>query len=314
MREQPVLYMVIPCYNEQEVLLDSAAKLKEKMESLMAARQISRRSKVCFVNDGSRDKTWEMICDLCIKDGLFSAVNLAHNRGHQNAVTAGLLTVKDYCDAAISMDADLQDDINAIDAMVEKYRAGCNIVYGVRESRKSDSFFKRVTAQGFYRFMQAMGADVIYNHADFRLMDKTALEAFAEFREVNLFLRGVIPMIGLNHDCVYYERKERLAGESKYPWENARPCLAGHYLPDEQSHRLYRQAGTPDFPDFRRCPGLVPGGTLPRHDDCRLDQPDRLPVVPRRPDPIFGRNCRGVYRQDLPGSQASSEVHRPGFH
>ena len=217
MREQPVLYMVIPCYNEQEVLLDSAAKLKEKMESLMAARQISRRSKVCFVNDGSRDKTWEMIRDLCIKDGLFSAVNLAHNRGHQNAVTAGLLTVKDYCDAAISIDADLQDDINAIDAMVEKYRAGCNIVYGVRESRKSDSFFKRVTAQGFYRFMQAMGADVIYNHADFRLMDKTALEAFAEFREVNLFLRGVIPMIGLNHDCVYYERKERLAGESKYP-------------------------------------------------------------------------------------------------
>ncbi|MGI6263569.1 MAG: glycosyltransferase family 2 protein [Succiniclasticum sp.] len=217
MREQPVLYMVIPCYNEQEVLRDSAAKLKKKMESLLAAHQIHRRSKICFVNDGSKDKTWDIIRDLCSKDSLFSAINLAHNRGHQNAVTAGLLTVAEYCDAAISMDADLQDDINAIDEMVEKYREGYNIVYGVRKSRKSDSFFKRFTAQSFYRFMQAMGADIIYNHADFRLMDKKALKAFSEFKEVNLFLRGVIPMIGLNHDCVYYERKERLAGESKYP-------------------------------------------------------------------------------------------------
>ncbi len=218
MREQPILYMIIPCYNEQEVLPDSAAKLKEKLESLLAKQQISRRSRICFVNDGSRDKTWELIRGLCREDdSIFSAVNLAHNRGHQNAVTAGLLTVKEYCDIAISMDADLQDDIDAIDEMVEKYRAGCNIVYGVRESRESDSVFKRVTAQGFYRLMQALGADIIYNHADFRLMDKTALEAFAEYGEVNLFLRGIVPMIGLQHDCVYYERKERLTGQSKYP-------------------------------------------------------------------------------------------------
>lgn len=217
MNEQPILYMVIPCYNEQEVLMDSAEKLKNKIHDLMGRRKISRRSKICFVNDGSKDKTWALIQELCHKDDIFSGICLAHNKGHQNAVTAGLLTVRDLCDIAISMDADLQDDIDAIDAMVDKYLGGCDIVYGVRKSRESDTFFKRFTAQGFYKFMQFMGADLIYNHADFRLMDRRALEAFSDFKEVNLFLRGMIPMIGLNHDCVYYERKERLAGESKYP-------------------------------------------------------------------------------------------------
>ena len=217
MSSETVLYMVIPCYNEQEVLPDSAEKLKNKISDLVARKKISRNSKICFVNDGSRDRTWEIIQELCKSDPVYSGICLAHNEGHQNAVLAGLMTVKPYCDAAISMDADLQDDISAVDAMIDKYDAGCNIVYGVRDNRESDTFFKRATAEGFYRFMKVMGAEVIFNHADFRLMDKKALDAFADYREVNLFLRGIVPMIGLKHDCVYYKRKERLAGESKYP-------------------------------------------------------------------------------------------------
>jgi len=217
MSSETVLYMVIPCYNEQEVLPDSAEKIKNKMVALIQRKKVSPKSKICFVNDGSRDRTWEIIQDLCSRDAIYSGICLAHNEGHQNAVLAGLMTVKAYCDAAISMDADLQDDIDAVDAMVEKYDEGCNIVYGVRDNRESDTFFKRVTAEGFYRFMKAMGAEVIFNHADFRLMDRRALDAFEGYQEVNLFLRGIIPMIGLRHDCVYYKRKERLAGESKYP-------------------------------------------------------------------------------------------------
>ena len=217
MSAETVLYMVIPCYNEQEVLPDSAEKLKTKMTALMARKKISKKSKICFVNDGSRDRTWEIVQELCRRDPIYSGICLAHNEGHQNAVLAGLMTVKPYCDAAISMDADLQDDINAVDAMLDKYDEGCNIVYGVRDNRETDTFFKRVTAEGFYRFMKLMGAEVIFNHADFRLMDRRALDAFADYTEVNLFLRGIIPMIGLRHGCVYYQRKERLAGESKYP-------------------------------------------------------------------------------------------------
>jgi len=217
MSAETVLYMVIPCYNEQEVLPDSAEKIKNKITQLMQQKKISRKSKICFINDGSRDRTWEIIQNLCDSDPVYSGICLAHNEGHQNAVLAGLMTVKPYCDAAISMDADLQDDINAVDAMIDKYDEGCNIVYGVRDNRESDTFFKRFTAEGFYRFMKMMGAEVIFNHADFRLMDKRALDAFEDYQEVNLFLRGIIPMIGLRHDCVYYKRKERLAGESKYP-------------------------------------------------------------------------------------------------
>ena len=217
MSSETVLYMVIPCYNEQEVLPDSAEKLKSKISDLIARKKIGKNSKICFVNDGSRDRTWEMIQELCQKDPVYSGICLAHNEGHQNAVLAGLMTVQPYCDAAISIDADLQDDIDAIDAMVDKYDEGCNIVYGVRDNRESDTWFKRFTAEGFYRFMKSMGAEVIFNHADFRLMDKKALAAFGEYQEVNLFLRGIVPMIGLKHDCVYYKRKERLAGESKYP-------------------------------------------------------------------------------------------------
>ena len=214
----PVLYLVVPCYNEQEVLNDTAEKLRKKMTALIAAEKVSTKSRIAFVNDGSRDATWELIAACAEQSTLFSGINLAHNEGHQNALLAGLMTVLPYADVTISMDADLQDDIDAVDAMLEKYAAGANIVYGVRENRASDTFLKRFTAESFYRAMRALGADIVFNHADFRLMDRRALTALAAYSEVNLFLRGIVPMIGLTHDVVYYTRRQRLAGESKYPW------------------------------------------------------------------------------------------------
>ena len=214
----PVLYLVVPCYNEQEVLADTAEKLRQKMTALIAAEKVSAKSRIAFVNDGSRDRTWELIAARAEQSTLFSGINLAHNEGHQNALLAGLMTVLPYADVTISMDADLQDDIDAIDAMLEKHAVGVNIVYGVRENRASDTFLKRFTAEGFYRAMRALGADIVFNHADFRLMDRRALTALAEYSEVNLFLRGIVPMIGLTHDIVYYTRRQRLAGDSKYPW------------------------------------------------------------------------------------------------
>ena len=214
----PVLYLVVPCYNEQEVLTNTAEKLAHKLTQLIDAGKISERSRIVFVNDGSSDCTWEIIRAYTERSALFSGINLAHNEGHQNALLAGLMTVLPYADVTISMDADLQDDINAVDAMLEKYAAGVNIVYGVRADRSSDTFFKRFTAESFYRAMRALGANIVFNHADFRLMDRRALTALAEYPEVNLFLRGIVPMIGLTHGVVYYARKERLAGVSKYPW------------------------------------------------------------------------------------------------
>ena len=211
------LYMVIPCYNEQEVLHETARQLKEKMESLKSRNMISDKSRIVFVNDGSKDNTWQIIEELHQSDSIFRGIKLSRNKGHQNALMAGLMTVKNECDAAISLDADLQDDINAIDAMVEKFSEGCDIVYGVRRARKTDTFFKKFTAESFYKIMEKMGVEVTYNHADYRLMSKRALDALEQFKEVNLFLRGIVPMIGYKTDCVYYERKERFAGESKYP-------------------------------------------------------------------------------------------------
>ncbi len=212
------LYMVIPCYNEEDVLHETAKQLKIKYEQLIDRGTISPESRIVFVNDGSRDKTWQMISELHeAEPRFFSGINLARNSGHQNAVLAGLMTVKDICDMAISMDADLQDDINAIDAMVEKYLEGNQVVYGVRSARKTDTFFKKFTAEGFYKFMKIMGADVVYNHADFRLMSSRVLRELAEYKEVNLFLRGLVPLIGFQSCNVYYERHERFAGESKYP-------------------------------------------------------------------------------------------------
>ena len=211
------LYVVVPCYNEEEVLSETTKRLKEKLEKLIKNKKISDKSKVMYVNDGSKDKTWDMICDINKKEKLFTGISLSRNRGHQNALLAGLMTAKEYADVVISMDADLQDDINAMDEMLEKYYSGSDIVYGVRSSRKKDSFFKRVTAQGFYKFMKFMGVDVVYNHADYRLTSKRALDAFSDFKEVNLFLRGMFPLVGFKSDVVYYERGKRFAGESKYP-------------------------------------------------------------------------------------------------
>ena len=212
-----ILYIVVPCYNEQEVLSETSKRLKQKMHSLQEKNLIDGESRVMFVDDGSRDKTWEMISSLVKEDALFAGVKLSKNQGHQNALLAGLMTAKQYADCVVSMDADLQDDINAVDAFIEKYNQGNDIVYGVRSSRKKDSFFKRTTAQGFYKFMKLLGVDIVYNHADYRLMSKRALDALEEYSEVNLFLRGIVPLIGFKWDVVEYERNERFAGESKYP-------------------------------------------------------------------------------------------------
>ena len=211
------LYIVIPCYNEEEVLDKTKTELKEKMNTLIQNKKIDKQSKVIFVNDGSKDKTWNLIQQFYQEDKLFGGINLSRNRGHQNALLAGLLTVKDDADIVISMDADLQDDIEAIDEMIEKRKEGADVVYGVRNSRKKDSFFKRTTAQGFYRVMKMLGVDVIYNHADYRLTSRRVLNSLKDYREVNLFLRGIFPLIGFKSDIVYYERKERFAGKSKYP-------------------------------------------------------------------------------------------------
>ena len=212
------LYMVVPCYNEQEMLPETSKQLKAKYTALMEQGLISRESRIVFVNDGSSDRTWSIIKELHrTEPQFFSGIDLAHNSGHQNAVLAGLMTVKDICDMCITMDADLQDDINTIDEMVKKYYEGNQVVYGVRSARDTDTFFKKTTAEGFYKFMKAMGTDVIYNHADFRLMSSRVLQELSGFKEVNLFLRGMVPLIGFQNCKVYYERHERAAGESKYP-------------------------------------------------------------------------------------------------
>ena len=211
------LYMVIPCYNEEEVLPETSKRLREKINSLIEKGKIDKESRIVFVNDGSKDKTWEIIKTLHEEDPVFSGINLTRNRGHQNALLAGLMTVMDYADMAISMDADLQDDVDAIDEMIDKYLDGIDIVYGVRSSRAKDTFFKKATAEGFYKIMNSMGANTVFNHADYRLMSKRALEGLSQFQEVNLLLRGIVPMIGYPTDVVYYERGERFAGESKYP-------------------------------------------------------------------------------------------------
>ena len=213
----PVLYIVVPCYNEQAVLPETAPMFLHKLEELSSRGKISDESRVLFVNDGSRDDTWRIICDLARQDRHFTGIAQSRNRGHQNAVLAGLMEAMDKCDITISIDCDGQDDINAMDDMVDAYLDGCEIVYGVRSSRATDSVFKRATAQGFYRLLNAMGAEVVYNHADYRLMSARALREFAKFKEVNLYLRGMVPLVGFKSTSVYYERHERLAGESHYP-------------------------------------------------------------------------------------------------
>ena len=215
--DNTILYIVIPCYNEQEVLHATAKMLSDKMTALVQSGKISPDSKIMFVDDGSKDSTWQIIKDLHNQNNIFTGISLSRNRGHQNALLAGLMTAKQYADAVISMDADMQDDIEVIDKFIEAYLNGNDVVYGVRSSRQSDTFFKRNTALAFYRLMNWLGAETIYNHADYRLMSKRALQGLEEFKEVNLFLRGLVPMVGYTSTTVEYERKERFAGESKYP-------------------------------------------------------------------------------------------------
>lgn len=216
-KSSTVLNIVIPCYNEEKALPFTKKELIKKMDDLIKKGLVSENSKVVLVNDGSRDKTWDLIKKLHEENDMFVGVNLSRNRGHQNALLAGLMYAKDNADISISMDADLQDDINVIDDMIKKYNEGCDIVYGVRSSRKKDTFFKKFTAEGFYKFMNLMGVEVVFNHADCRLMSKRALIELSNFKEVNLFLRGIVPQLGFKTDIAYYERNERVAGESKYP-------------------------------------------------------------------------------------------------
>ncbi len=213
------LYIVVPCYNEEEVLPETAKRLIAKLKALIENDSISEKSRILFVNDGSKDSTWQIIEKLHSENPLFAGIDLTRNRGHQNALLAGLMTAKQKADVTISMDADLQDDINAVERMLEEYYEGADIVYGIRSQRKKDSFFKRITAESFYRLMNFLGAETVFNHADYRLMSKRALEGMAEFKEVNLFLRGIVPLIGYRSSTVYYEREERFAGESKYPFK-----------------------------------------------------------------------------------------------
>lgn len=210
-------YLVIPCYNEQEVLNEVHKRLSEKFEQLKEKFSISSESRVLFVDDGSHDNTWKMILEFAKQDKMFAGVKLSRNRGHQNALLAGLMVAKNYADCVVSMDADLQDDIDAIDHFIEKYNEGCDIVYGVRSQRTTDTAFKRNTAQWYYKVLEKLGVEIVYNHADYRLMSKRALDELEKFEEVNLFLRGIVPQIGLKWDVVSYERAERFAGESKYP-------------------------------------------------------------------------------------------------
>lgn len=215
--ENPVLYIVIPCYNEQEVLPITAPMFLNKLHELAEKKLVSENSRIMFVNDGSSDGTWDIIRTLAASDEHYIGISQSRNRGHQNAVLAGIMEAKDHCDISISIDCDGQDDINAMDNMVRAYLDGCDIVYGVRNDRETDSFFKRTTAQGFYKFLSAMGADIVYNHADYRLISARALHELAKFKEVNLFLRGMVPLVGFKSTSVEYKRAERIAGKSKYP-------------------------------------------------------------------------------------------------
>ena len=214
---QPVLYIVIPCYNEEQVLPITSVMFRDKLLQLIGQGEINESSKVVFVNDGSKDNTWEIICELAEKERCIEGITLSRNRGHQNAVLAGLMEVKDMCDITITIDCDGQDDINAMDQMVDAYLDGCEVVYGVRSSRQTDTFMKRATAEGFYKILNWMGAEVVFNHADYRLLSSRVLQEFSKFKEVNIYLRGMVPLVGFKSTRVYYERHERYAGESHYP-------------------------------------------------------------------------------------------------
>ena len=280
----PILYLVIPCYNEEQVLPITAPIFVGKLGELIEKKEISEKSRVLFVNDGSSDSTWEIIEGFSREQTLIKGICLSRNMGHQNALLAGLMTAKEECDVTISIDCDGQDDINAVDKMIAEYKAGCDIVYGVRESRKTDSFFKRHSAQFFYKLLNRLGAKTIYNHADYRLMSSRALVELEKFKEVNIYLRGMVPMVGFKSTSVAYDRTERLAGKSlpyRYNFGAFKPC--GNYLVD--SCLLFK---------LYRC-GLV------------LDNRDNL-LLRRNSDTLY-RSYRRIYRKDIYGNQGTTQVY-----
>ena len=293
------LYLAIPCYNEAAVLPETARRLREKFTALRTAGTIGPLSRICMIDDGSKDETWQIISDLHAQDPVFSGIRLSRNRGHQNALLCGLMTLRDRADCVISMDADLQDDINAIDAMLAAFRDGNDIVYGVRASRKQDSAFKRVSAQGYYRLLRALGADVVYNHADYRLMSRRALDALAEYKEVNLFLRGLVPLVGYPSTVVYYERGKRFAGESKYPLQDALVRVGGRVVADgvaAAAHHAHRRCDVP----CQHCHAhLFSRALFYRPYRRRLVEPCRVHLGHRRAAAAGHRRGGGVHRQDL---------------
>ena len=250
------LYVVVPCYKEEAVLPETSRRLKEKMSALIRENRIAPSSRVLFVDDGSSDRTWEIIEQLHAQDAVFSGLKLSRNRGHQNALLAGLAQAAGQADVIVSMDADLQDDIGAMDKMLEKYASGCEVVYGVRSARKTDTFFKRFTAEGFYKIMNLMGAEVVFNHADYRLLSKKALEGLFQFGEVNLFLRGLVPLVGYKSATVEYERASRLAGESKYPLKKML-ALAGNGITSLSTKPLHMITGLGFFVCFASVIGIL---------------------------------------------------------
>ncbi len=296
MEKKPCLWIIIPCYNESEVLPITAPMFSDKIEQLVQEEKIAPDSRILFVNDGSKDDTWEIICRLSAENPRFQGICQSRNRGHQNAVLAGLMEAKDRCDITISIDCDGQDDINAMDQMVEEYLNGCEIVYGVRSSRETDTWFKRTTAQGFYKVLNGMGAEVVYNHADYRLVSSRVLQAFADFHEVNLFLRGMFPLVGFKSTSVYYERHERIAGESHHqPVRAADPHGDGNGCGCQHTW-FYRDHL---------------GGC-----GCAYGKEYRRMGVNRLHRMLSGRNSapeswhyRRIHRQDLYGDEAPSEIY-----
>ena len=302
--------MVIPCYNEEEVLPETARQLLEKMQSLMTAGKITEKSRIVFVNDGSKDRTWELIQKFHAENPIYQGISLSRNRGHQNALLAGLMTVKKHCDMTISLDADLQDDIDAIDQMIAKYEAGNDIVYGVRSARKTDTLFKKYTAEGFYKVMKHMGADLVFNHADYRLMSRRALDGLESFKEVNMFLRGVVPLIGYPSDKVYYARKERLAGTSKYPLKKMLLlCVGRDHVPFHQAYYFDYPSGHADLSGEYRHADLFCSAALYGSHYYRMDFADRVDLGDRRVTASGDRRDRAVHRKGVSGNQGTPEIY-----
>ena len=313
-RNQPVLYIIIPCYNEQEVLPITAPQFLHKIQDLTAAGKISPESRVLFVNDGSKDRTWSIIQELAASDEHYAGICQSRNRGHQNAVLAGLMEAKDRCDITISIDCDGQDDINAMDGMVDAYRDGCDVVYGVRSKRETDTFFKRFTAESFYKLLNAMGAEVVFNHADYRLMSARVLQEFAKFQEVNLFLRGMVPLVGFKSTCVTYERHERLAGESHYPLSKMLSlAFDGITSLSIKPIRFITGFGViVALISFIGVLWAVIGGA--GHDGFRLGQHDQHHLFRVRCAADLPGRHRRIHRQDLYGNQASPPLHHQRYH